>query len=132
MNVTPLGVVSLVNKFALWLAPTMPVVVFAVATEAPGGVTVGVIVEAPYWPSASATTYQTGTVAGPVNVFDGSKVTVPVPASNEYTPSAVVTEVAEQFDDVNGAVAAVGHKRKLVAFNVVPAPAVSFDAGAYV
>jgi hypothetical protein len=45
VNVTPLGAVSLVNKFTLWLAPTTPVVVFAVATEAPGGVTVGVIVE---------------------------------------------------------------------------------------
>ena len=56
VNVTPLGVVSLLNRFTLWLAPTTPEVVFAIAAEAPGGVTVGVIVEELYWPSASATT----------------------------------------------------------------------------
>ena len=48
VNVTPLGVVSLVNKFTLWLAPTTPEVVFAIAAEAPGGVTVGVIDEELY------------------------------------------------------------------------------------
>jgi hypothetical protein len=49
-----------------------------------------------------------------------------------YTPSAVVTVVALQFDDVNGDAVEVGHNRTLDATSDVPSPAESFDAGVYV
>ena len=48
VNVTPLGVVSLVNKFTLCATPTTPVVVLGEAVDGDGGVTVGVIVELAY------------------------------------------------------------------------------------
>ena len=56
VNVTPLGVVSLANKFTVCVAPTTPDVVFATATDAPGGVTVGVIVADAVWFNESCTT----------------------------------------------------------------------------
>jgi hypothetical protein len=48
VSVTPFGAESLVKRFTIWLAPTKPVVVFKVATDNAGGVTVGVIVELAY------------------------------------------------------------------------------------
>ena len=67
-----------------------------------------------------------------MNVDTGSNVTTPVAVSNVYTPSAVVTLEAEQFDVVNGDTADVGHKRTLDATTVAPEPAVSLPAGVYV
>ena len=67
-----------------------------------------------------------------MNVDTGSNVTTPVAVSNVYTPSAVVTLEAEQFDVVNGDAADVGHKRTLDPTTVAPEPAVSLPAGVYV
>ena len=67
-----------------------------------------------------------------MNVDIGSNVTTPVAVSTVYTPSAVVTLEAEQFDVVNGDTADVGHKRTLDTTTVAPEPAVSLPAGVYV
>ena len=77
VKVTPAGVVSLANRSIISAAPAIPEVVSGTATDGAGAVTVGVIVEMDFWPSASATTYSIG-VAVPVKVASGVKVTTPV------------------------------------------------------
>jgi hypothetical protein len=56
VKVTPLGARSLLNRSELCTAPTTPDVTFAVADDAGGGVTVGVIVDDADCPAASTIT----------------------------------------------------------------------------
>jgi hypothetical protein len=48
IRVTPFGTMSFARRSTLCVAPTTSKLVFAIAADAPGGVTVGVIVEDAY------------------------------------------------------------------------------------
>ena len=126
VNVTPVGVVSLENGVTVWVAPTIPDEVSAIATGAGGGVTVGVIVPSDFCPSESATTYLIG-VAVPVKVGSGSKVTTPVDAFSVYVPWPATVSVVEVHDAV-----AVTELRQIpvgIDTSDAPEPAESFDVG---
>lgn len=105
--------------------PGMTVLCCGLAVGAGGGVTVGVIVEAVFWPSASTATYRTG-VAVPVKDGNGSKVTTPVDVFNVYVPSFATVSDVPVHEAMAVPVVQIPAGDGL---RVVPVPAASFAVG---
>lgn len=107
------------------VAPGITLLVSEVATGTAGAMTVDVMVACVTWPVESATTYFTG-VAVPLNVSNGSKVTVPF-GFTVYVPSfGIVKEARLQFTST---VLVVAHNFRLEGTKVAGEVTVSFVSG---